>query len=78
MRPEERAAFARAMIENPLFTQIMNDMEKHAVDHCVMAKPEDHETRAAMAAEVRAIRKFRQKITSAIEEANAPNTSAPA
>lgn len=78
MRPEEKVAFARAMIENPLFTQIMNDMEKSAVDHCVMAKPEDHETRAAMAAEVRAIRKFRRSITSMIEDASAPNTSAPA
>lgn len=78
MRPEEKVAWARAMLDNPLFTELMDEMEKTAVDQCVNAKPTDHETRAAMAAEVRAIRKFRQKITGLIEEASAVHTGAPA
>ena len=59
-------------------TKRVDEMEKTAVDQCVNAKPIDHETRAAMAAEVRAIRKFRQKITGLIEEASAVHTGAPA
>lgn len=78
MRPEEKVACARAMLDNPLFALLMDEMEKTAVDQCVNAKPIDHETRAAMAAEVRAIRKFRQKMTSLVEEAQARNTAAPA
>lgn len=78
MRAEERVACARAMLDNPLFGILMDEMEKSAVDRCVNAKPVDHETRAAMAAEVRAIRKLRNAITVLVEEANAPNTSAPA
>lgn len=78
MRPDEKVACARAMLDNPLFTDLMNDMEKSAVDRCINALPIAHEERAAMAAEVRAIRKFRSLITSLIEEAIAPNTSAPA
>lgn len=78
MRPEEKVACARAMLDNPLFALLMDEMEKSAVDQCVNAKPIDHETRAAMAAEVRAIRKFRQKMVSLVEEAQAGNIGAPA
>lgn len=78
MRPEEKVACARAMLDNPLFSKFMDEIETTAIDQCVNAKPTDDETRAAMAAEVRAIRKLRQKITSLIEEANAPNLVAPA
>lgn len=78
MRPEEKVACARAIQDNPLFDELMGEMEKSAIDRCVMADPTDHETRAAMAAEVRAIRKFRQKIRILIEEAQAGNTNAPA
>jgi hypothetical protein len=70
MRPEEKVAFARAIAENPLFAELMNDMEKAAVNRCVNAAP--------MAAEVRAIRKFRSSITSMSEDASATNTGAPA
>ena len=78
MRPEEKVACARAMLDNPLFGLLMDEMEKSAVDQCVNAKPVDHETRAAMAAEVRAIRKFRQKMTSLVDEAQAGTIGAPA
>jgi hypothetical protein len=78
MRPEEKVACARAMQDNPLFSALMDEMEKTAVDQCVNAKPIDHDTRAAMAAEVRAIRRFRQKIRGLIDEASAPSPVAPA
>lgn len=78
MRSEERIACARAMLDNPLFGILMDEMEKTAVDRCVNAQPVDHETRAAMAAEVRAIRRLRTSITVLVNEANVPTTSAPA
>lgn len=78
MRPEERVACARAMLDNPLYHELMDELEKVAVDQCVNAKPVDHETRAAMAAEVRAIRKLRQKISVLVDEASASHQGAPA
>ena len=78
MRPEERVACARAMQDNPLFGELMDELEKAAIDQCVNAKPADNETRAAMAAEVRAIRKFRQSIRILMDEASASNNRAPA
>ncbi|KQS79042.1 hypothetical protein ASG25_10675 [Rhizobium sp. Leaf384] len=78
MRAEEKIACARALADNPLVSLLLDEMEKAAVDKCVNAAPVAHEERAAMAAEVRAIRKFRLKIKATIDEANAPNTGAPA
>ncbi|HET6407933.1 MAG TPA: hypothetical protein VFG14_08635 [Chthoniobacteraceae bacterium] len=57
---------------------LMDELEKTAIDRCVNASPTDNDLRAAMAAEVRAIRKFRQSISVLIDEASAPQARAPA
>ena len=78
MTPEQKIAAARAILDNPLFSELMDEMEKSAVDRCVSADPTDNETRAAMAAEVRAIRKLRRNISGLVDEASAAHQGAPA
>ncbi len=78
MTPAEKAAAARALLDMPLFHLLMDDMEASAINRCVGASATDHETRAAYAAETRAIRTFRSKLNLLIEEAKATGNSAPA
>lgn len=78
MRPEEKTACARALNDNPLFHLLMDEMDATAVEGCVYADPTDQEKRAAMAAEVRAIRELRQKIMALVEDPSQQNTDAPA
>ncbi|MDK1489697.1 hypothetical protein QN219_06445 [Sinorhizobium sp. 7-81] len=78
MKPEERTAAARALIDNPLFDRLMDELEAAAINGCINAKSTDHETRAAFAAEGRAIRNFRGKLRFLAEQAGAEGTSAPA
>lgn len=77
MRDEERVAYAQLLIENPLLHEIIDGIEKRATDFCISANA-DHETRAAYAAEVRAIRDIRRKLNLASEEANEDGFQAPA
>lgn len=78
MKPEERTAAARALIDNPLFDRLMDELEAAAINGCVNAKITDHESRAAFAAEARAIRNFRGKLRFLTRQDRAEGTSAPA
>jgi hypothetical protein len=78
MRDEVKRAEARALLDNPLFNLLMDEIETAAINGCVNAKPTDHEARAAYAAEVRAIRNFRSKLNYLGVEAKADGNRAPA
>ncbi len=79
MKPEEKRAAAKAMLDNPLFHLVMGDLEEAAINGCINAPVTDDETRRAYAAEVRAIRKFRSKLKFLAEEqATADGKGAPA
>ncbi|WOS61338.1 hypothetical protein [Sinorhizobium fredii] len=78
MRPEEKISAARALVDNPLFDRLMDDLETAAINGCVNAKLTDHETRAVFAAEVRAIRNFRGKLRFLTEQGKAEGTNVPA
>ncbi|MBP2237122.1 Mg-chelatase subunit ChlI [Sinorhizobium kostiense] len=78
MNSDERITAARALLNNPLFERLMDDLEAAAVNGCVNAKLTDHESRAAFAAEVRAIRNFRGKLKFLTEQAKSEGTGAPA
>ncbi|OHV77978.1 hypothetical protein [Ensifer sp. LCM 4579] len=78
MRSEEKAAAARALLDNPLFDRLMDELEAAAINGCVNARLPDHETRAAFAAEARAIRNFRAKLKFLTEQAKTEGTCAPA
>ena len=60
MDKEERQYLAREILNNPLFTELCERIEKDAVDRCVAANYADHEARLTAAADIRAIRTFRQ------------------
>ncbi|ODR92444.1 hypothetical protein [Sinorhizobium alkalisoli] len=78
MRSDEKSAAARALLDNPLFERLMDELEAAAINGCVNAKLTDHETRAAFAAEARAIRNFRSKLKFLTEQAKVEGTGAPA
>ncbi|WP_085032313.1 hypothetical protein [Ensifer aridi] len=79
MRQEDKTAAARVLLDTPLFHLLMNELETAAVNGCINAKITDHETRAAFAAEARAIRNFRGKLKFLAEgQANADGKEAPA
>jgi hypothetical protein len=78
MKPEDRIAAARALLDNPVFERLMDELETAAINGCVNAKLADHETRAAFAAEVRAIRNFRGKLRFLTEQGRAEGTNVPA
>lgn len=78
MTNDERAALARSILDNPLTAVLLDEMEISAINLCVNARPQDHDGRAAYAAEVRAIRDFRRKLNLALEEAKAGAKRAPA
>ena len=70
MTDAEKIAAARELLNNPLTELLLMDLETSAVNACVNAPVKDHEARAAHAAEVRAVRSFRQKLTLLTREAN--------
>ena len=70
MTDEERKRAAQAIINMPLFNMLWDDLEASAINRCINAKPEDHETRSVMAAEARAIRNFRSQIKSLAQSAD--------
>lgn len=77
MTPQERAGLARSILDNPLFADVLDALERSAIDRCINAPHTDHETRAAFAAEARAIRAFRANLEAALRD-NQPRKSAPA
>lgn len=62
MTDEERKRAAQTVLAIPFFTQMIDALEKTAVDACVFAKYDDHEARQAHAAEARAIRRIRSQL----------------
>lgn len=60
MDREERQHYAREILSNPLFAELCESLEKDAVNRCVAANYSDHEARVTAAADIRAIRTFRQ------------------
>lgn len=78
MHLDEKAAAARALLDDPLFERLMDELEAAAINGCVNAKLTDHETRAAFAAEARAIRNLRGKLKFLAEQPKGEGTDAPA
>ncbi|ASY69330.1 hypothetical protein [Sinorhizobium fredii] len=77
MKPEEKQAAARALLDNPLFERLMQELEAAAINGCINAKFTDHEARAAFAAEARAVRNFCAKLKFLAEQAKAEGTNVP-
>jgi Mg-chelatase subunit ChlI len=77
MKSEDKIAAARALLDNPLFDRLMDELEAAAINGCINAKLTDHDTRAAFAAEARAIRNFHGKLRFLAEHATAEGTNAP-
>jgi hypothetical protein len=62
MTDDDRKRAAQAILEFPFFHQLWNEIEQAAINACINAKYDDHEGRQAHAAEVRAIRRVRQRL----------------
>lgn len=65
MNREERQYHAQELLKNPLFSELCETLEKDAVNRCVAARYDDHEARVTAAADIRAIRTFRQNCEAA-------------
>lgn len=78
MRQEDKTAAARTLLDSPLVTLLMDELETAAINGCVHAKITDHDARAAFAAEVRAIRNLRGKLSALAAQANSEGKDAPA
>ncbi len=57
MTPQERKSLAEQITANPLFTQILGDMETNAIEALVSAQTDEH--RLTRQLKVQAIREFR-------------------
>lgn len=62
MTPEEKRIAADAVLNVPFFRDLLDELERQAVDGCVNAKYTDHETRQAFAVEARMVRKIRREL----------------
>jgi len=63
MTPKERKALAEQITANPLFTEILDGMEKSAIEALIYAPDETRLTRQLT---VQAIRSFRQDLAQAL------------
>lgn len=59
---ERKAAMARELLASELLNEILDGIERRAVDTAIMAKPEEHEKRADYALQARAIRSLRSEL----------------
>lgn len=78
MNEAEKLAAARDLLGNPLAVLLIDEMEKEAIDRIIHADPKDDDTRAAYAAEARAIRNFRRTLNLLSQEATERGSEAPA
>ena len=78
MSPEQRTATAKMLLDTPLFHELWNELENHAIENCLGAGPTEDAKRAAHAAEARAIRDFRTRLNSIVEEGKYRGNKAPA
>lgn len=72
MDKAQKAAHARALFDDPVFHEIMDDLEAAAINTAVYADITDNEKRAAALGEVRAIRALRANLESLTREDNRP------
>ncbi len=63
MTPNERKALAEQITANPLFTAILDDMERGAIEALIYA---DDQSRLVRQLRVQAIRSFRQDLAEAL------------
>lgn len=73
----DRARAAQAALAIPLFTDLLDDLEKAATNQCILAPINDDETRRNAAAEVRAIRAVRSRLESISKEKETPSRVTP-
>lgn len=64
MTPQERKSLAEQITANPLFTAILDDMERGAIEALIYAT--DDEQRHARQLRVQAIRQFRSDLAEAL------------
>lgn len=64
----DRARAAQAALEIPMFTDLLDELEKAATNQCIHANINDDETRRNAAAEVRAIRSVRSRLVAISQE----------
>lgn len=57
-----RAEAARDILSIPLYSELMDELEKAAVNAAVYAEYDDHEARQAHLAQVKAIRDLRSRV----------------
>lgn len=65
MTPRERKSLAEQITANPLFTEILDEMESGAIEALVNAQTDEH--RHARQMRVQAIRAFRSDLTEALD-----------
>lgn len=72
MTDDDRRRAAQAVLEIPFFGKLWDELEQAATSACIYAKMNDDETRRNAAAEVRAIRQVRDRLTSLAKQPDAP------
>jgi hypothetical protein len=74
----ERIRAAQAILAVPLFDELMDDLERAAVNSAIAMKYEDHEARYGHLATARAIRDLRSRLAAIANEGQANRKQAPA
>lgn len=64
MTPEDRKNFAQQILDNPLFGEVMDKLERTAIEQCIYAQTDEKRAFAAM--NVQAIRSFRTDCDAAL------------
>lgn len=72
MTDDEKRSAAQAILSIPYFNALWDEIERAATEQCIRADMNDDETRRNAAAEVRAIRKVRDRLTSIAKQPDAP------
>lgn len=73
MTPEQRASHAKDMLNNPLLSEIFDNLEKGAVERCLYAQDDDTRARAAM--DALAVRSFRSDCEAMLRSERAPKAA---
>lgn len=72
MTPDERKALAEQILTNPLFTAVLDDMERSAIERMIYAKDDTAECQLR----IQAMRTFRADLTAMLD--TRPRKGAPA
>lgn len=72
MTDDEKRRAAQSVLETPFFVQLWDELEQAAINQCINAEINDDITRKNAAAEVRSIRKVRNRLTSIAKQPDAP------